>query len=210
MSRLKRRLVAASRVDAMLPRDLVVQPVGADVARIAVMEHLAHPGDVVAVVHEHLRQRHHVGQSLPKMVLQVEHPRGVGAKSGEQRRAAWAAQRELAVGMVEPHAVRGKAVDIGRLHQRMPVAAQVVVHVVHGDEQHVGLGRGGFCRSHAAVDRCGQNGRPTQYLQASQNGIRGHGLGRPSKEGTLRTGNCRPKIHVDAKPSLAVPRSIGK
>ncbi len=34
---------------------------------------------------------------------------------------------------------RGQPVDVRRLHQRVPVAAQVVVQVVHGDEQHVEL-----------------------------------------------------------------------
>jgi hypothetical protein len=43
----------------------------------------------------------------------------------------------LAVGEVELEAVLGKAIDVGRLDLRIPVAAEIVVHVVHRDEQDV-------------------------------------------------------------------------
>jgi hypothetical protein len=140
------RLVASRRVESLQPRHPVVQAVGADVPRIAVVVHLADACHIIAIASEHLRKRHHVGQVLAEMILQIEHPRAVRAQTGQERGAARTAQRKLAVRPFEPHATRSETVDARRLHQRVAVAAEVVVHVVHGDEQDIGPGAGCECR----------------------------------------------------------------
>ena len=79
------------------------------------------------------------------MVLQVVGARGVRAQAGHDRGAARRAERELAVGVFETGARFREAVDVRRFHRRVAVAAEVVVHVIDGDEQDVGLfgGMGG-------------------------------------------------------------------
>src|SRR5690606_26402628 len=53
------------------------------------------------------------------------------------------AERELAVRALEFHPARGQPVEVRRLDDRIAVAAEVVVHVVHRDEQDVEPGTGG-------------------------------------------------------------------
>ena len=173
-------LVASGRVEPLLPRRPVVQAARADVARVAVVVHLADAGDVVAVAAEHLRQCHHVGQVLAEMVLQVEHPRAVRPQTGQDRRAAWTAQRKLAVGPLEPHAACGQTVDARGLHERVAEAAEVVVHVVHGDEQDV-LAPSGAARFSVSWLRLGR-----QRDEAWQSG---------SQSGPGRTAQKLPTIH---------------
>ncbi len=139
-------LVASRRIEPLQPRHPVIQAVGADVPRIAVVVHLSDAGHVVTVAQEHLRQRQQIRPVLAEVILQVEHPRAVRPQTRQQRRAARTAQRKLAIGPVEPHAAGREPVDARRLDQRVTEAPEVIVHVIHGDEQDIELGRGRPCR----------------------------------------------------------------
>ena len=54
-------------------------------------------------------------------------------KTGARRPA----ERELAIGMFEPHAALRQRVDVRRLHQRMPIATQIAIQVIADQEQNV-------------------------------------------------------------------------
>ena len=70
----------------------------------------------------------------------LQHARLIGPQAGQERRPAGIAQRELAIGPVEPHAAAGQLVDARRLDRRIAVAAELVVEVVGDDEEDVELG----------------------------------------------------------------------
>ena len=76
-------LVAAGGVDEMVPRRRIVEAAGADVARIAVVIDLADAGAVIAIVLEHLRQRHHVRHAGAEVVGQVEDARRARPQAGQ-------------------------------------------------------------------------------------------------------------------------------
>lgn len=63
---------------------------------------------------------------------------------------AGTAQWELAVGPLESHATFGQLVKVGRLHQRMVVAAQRIVQVIGHQQEDVwtlrSAGMAGECR----------------------------------------------------------------
>src|SRR6476469_3888422 len=99
------------------------------------MIHLAHAGGVIAVLHEHLRKGDDVGQSLSEMILQIKNSGRIWPQAGQERGTAGTAKRKLAIGMFEPHAASREPIDVGLFDQWMTVAAQVVVHVVHRNEQ---------------------------------------------------------------------------
>ena len=69
---------------------------------------------------------------------------GARPQAGEDARAARVAERGLAVGVGEGGAAGGELVDVRRLRLRVAAErADPVVQVVEGDEQDVGLLRGG-------------------------------------------------------------------
>src|SRR5437773_967570 len=60
-------------------------------------------------------------------------------KASQERGTAGTAKRKLAVSAIKAHSPRGQPVDVRRFDRTMAVAAEVVVHIVHGDEQNVQL-----------------------------------------------------------------------
>jgi len=158
--RLLLRLVDARRVDPPVPRPLVVEAVGADLPRVAVMVDLAGPRDEVVVLLERLPERHDVGDRLAEVALKVVDLGGVGREARHHRAARGTAQRELAVGAVEAHAAPRDHVEIRRVDDRVAVRAEAVVQVVGGDEQHVASGFG--------LRRCGQGGARGHQKMASR------------------------------------------
>ena len=130
-------LVPAGRVEALAPGSPVIEAAGPDVVGIAVVVHFAHPPDIVALVEEQLRQGHHLGQALAEVVGEIKDAGRVRPQASKHRGATGAAERKLAVGALKAHAAGGQPIDVGRFHQRMPIAAQVGIHVVNRDEQHV-------------------------------------------------------------------------
>ena len=117
------------------------------------LKDLADAGAVIAIVLEHLRQRHHVRHAGAEVIGEVVDARGTGPQPGEQGRTAGAAQGELAVSAIELHAHFRQPIDVRRLDERMAIAAEVIVHVVDRDEQHVELTAGGSGR------RCPERGQ---------------------------------------------------
>ena len=64
-------LVYAARIDAHIPRRLIVQSIRPDLTGIAVVINLADPRREVAVFLKQLRHRHHIGQCFAEVFLQV-------------------------------------------------------------------------------------------------------------------------------------------
>ncbi len=102
---------------------------------------LAGAGRAVAMPCEVLRQRHGV-LPLPEAAEPGRQPvdaRRRGAQREHQARARGIAQRRLAMGIGEQGAARRQPIEVRRLGQRMSAqAAQPIVLIVDGDEQHVG------------------------------------------------------------------------
>jgi hypothetical protein len=70
----------------------------------------------------------------------------------------------LAIRSVELHAHPRQAVDVGRLDLRVPVTAQVVVHVIHGDEKNIELGLGGAGHQRGAGEKEKENEKTLDTL----------------------------------------------
>ena len=121
----------------MIPGGRIVQAAGPNVTGIPVVIDLPHAGGIIAVVLEHLRQRHHVRQHGSEIRLQVMNSSSVRPQPRQQRDTAWTAQRKLVIGAVESEPARGKTIEVGTLDQRVPIRAQVIVEIVGDDEQHV-------------------------------------------------------------------------
>jgi hypothetical protein len=64
--------------------------------------------------------------------------RTIGIESRQHRIAAWSAQWKRTVCSVENDSPRRQAINVGRLSQRIPVAAKQIVQVVGDDEQNIG------------------------------------------------------------------------
>jgi hypothetical protein len=116
---------------------------------------LPDPRGIIAVAHEELRQRDDIRQPGAEMILQVEHPRLIRPQSRHQRGALGLQSGKLAVRPLELHAARGELVDVGRLHDRAAVAAEIVVHVVDRDEQHVQLAAAAWTKTAVSTNRSG-------------------------------------------------------
>ena len=67
-----------------------------------------------------------------------EHPGLLRVQAGHERRAAWVADRVLAIRAVKLHTALGQAIDVRRLDERMPVATEVVVKVIDRNKQDIG------------------------------------------------------------------------
>ena len=76
------------------------------------MEKLAHPGDVVTVLPEQLRQGHHLGHGVPKHDAILSNARLRRVKSSQKTRARRTTERVLTMGLVEADSFRGKRVEI--------------------------------------------------------------------------------------------------
>ena len=93
------------------------------------------------------------------------------------------------IGAVELHPSLHEPIDVWRLDEGMAVAGQVVVHVVHGDEEDVELplrggGRGGAGHNQRQTEK-GPNqlhGIPAPWRQMAfdQHGVYGPILGKPA------------------------------
>ena len=109
------------------------------------MKNLPDARDEIAVLSEKLRQGDHVGQrGFAKVRLQIENPGCVRSQTGEQGNAAGAAQGEMTVSPVESDTASGEPIHVRRLDDSIAVTAEMVVQIVHGDEQNVALGGGRF------------------------------------------------------------------
>ena len=136
-------LVPPPGVDDLLPGRRVVQPVRADLVGDAVMEELADPRREVPVPAEPLGQGVDLRQVLPEAGRVLQDPGGVRPAAGQERRPARVAERELAIGPLEPDPPARQPVDVRRADERMPVAPERGVQVVRDDQEDVepgGLG----------------------------------------------------------------------
>ena len=101
----------------------------------------AAPGEVT-VLAEVLRQRHPILilWQIPKPI-EVAIDAGVGGgKAGHNRRARWVTQGRGTVGLFKKDAALGKGIYVWCLSLRVTAeAADPVIEVVYGDEQHVGV-----------------------------------------------------------------------
>ena len=139
-------LVAAARIERDVPRRRVVKAGRANLAGVAIMENLPDARCEVTVLHEHLRHRDDFGNHRAEVLLQVIHLRRVRTQAGHHRGATGRAERELAIRAVEAHATLRESVNVRRLHERVAVAAEAIAHIVHRDEEDVGLGGGRVIR----------------------------------------------------------------
>ena len=130
-------MIDAGGIEGRLPRGRVVVPGGTDARRDVVVVELADAGGEAAIPPEEFRQTRVPGDRLPEDLAVGEDAGGVGMKPGEHRVAAWAAEWKRTVGPVKPHAAGGEAVEVGRLGERVAIAAEHRVEVIGHDEQHV-------------------------------------------------------------------------
>jgi hypothetical protein len=73
----------------------------------------------------------------------------------------------LAVGAVEEGAAFGEGVDVGRMHLRESVAAELGAEVIHGDEEDVHFaGRYVLGQERLTAQRSGAGERGTEHLTA--------------------------------------------
>ena len=85
---------------------------------------------------------------------------------------------KLAIGAVEPHAARRQPVDVRRLSQRMPVAAERVVQIVGNEKQDIGAA--------GATNRLAQTAKDREHRgQQSNRAAAGDAAGLPVSRGWL-------------------------
>ena len=114
----------------------------ADRVRLVVVIGRADADGEVAVETERLWQAYRRRNRLPEKLRVCEDTRAVRIQPGEHGVPAQPSQRELAIRTIEAHTARGKAIDVRRFHERMPVCADVGVQIVGDDEEDVRLPRG--------------------------------------------------------------------
>ena len=132
--------VDSYRVHHLVPGRLVILAIGSNLQWNAIVINFPHTGGKVSMLHEMLRE----GGQFRVLVTKVS---GIGKyacllriQPSHERRPARVADRILAVRLVEPQPAFGQPIHIGRVHQRMPIAAKVGIEVIHGDEQDIGRG----------------------------------------------------------------------
>ena len=128
--------VTAARIPDLFPRLRVVEAVGTDLLRHAVVVELADATDRVAVVLEHLRQRHHVRDHLAEFLRVIVHAGRVGAQAGQEGRAARVAEGILAIGAIEADPFAGERVDVRR-QRRTAIGAHAGAAVIRDEQQDV-------------------------------------------------------------------------
>ncbi|MDP3068986.1 MAG: hypothetical protein Q8N18_01800 [Opitutaceae bacterium] len=94
----------------------------------------------VAVFPEQFRQRHHVGQRLAEMGVQIPDLRRVGTRAREHAGARRRANCLLAIGAVEDHAALGETIDVRALDDRVAIAAELRPEIVGDEKQDIQLG----------------------------------------------------------------------
>ena len=124
------------------------------------------PGGVAAFL-EQFGQRHFAVRQMPRRAIAqhaklfVAHAAADRIPSGQQRRAAGRADFGRRVEIGEPHPLGRHAIQVRRADAGMPVAAQIAVaQVVGQDENDVrmfGIGRSGLPAEDADYRRDGQN-----------------------------------------------------
>ena len=125
--------VASAGIPDAFPGLRVIESVGADLLRHAVVVELTDAGDRVAVVLEQLRHRDHVRDHLAEFLGVVVDAGRVRAQAREEGGAARVAERVLAVGAVEADTFAGEGVDVRR--QRLATVSPHAGTAVIGDEQ---------------------------------------------------------------------------
>ena len=122
----------------LLHGEEVVEPAGPP---LGLKVHLSHGAGVVAAVREDLGEGGQLvgegrGVGGPAVVVKLVVP---AAQPGEQPHAGGDADRVGGVGVFIHPSLGGQGVDVGRLHEVGPVAAQVVAaQLVAGDEEDIG------------------------------------------------------------------------
>ena len=164
-----------------LPGGWVIVTVGTDGFWDVVVEEFADAHGEVSVLSKNLRERGLFGDGLTEDEGVREDAGAIGVEAGEERVPAGAAEREGAIGAIEPHAALCKFVDVGCFGLGIAVAAEEVVQVVADDEKDVFLaGRFGVGWGKACDERGGEGGDADE----SGGGIgRFHGTGRVNTRG---------------------------
>ena len=109
--------------------------------RIRHMEDLADASCGIALVFEVLRQRHLIRQRLPQARREIHHARLLWIATREKRTARGIAQRELRVGMLEPHPTRRQRIHPRRAEVCIAIASQFRRQVIDDDEEDARLRR---------------------------------------------------------------------
>lgn len=124
--------ITAFRIHDKLPRECVVEAIGADAVGHVVMVDFADAGGEPAVLTKELRQCDHTWQGFAEMTVKVINLRGIGPAAGKHAGAARIAQRDLIVGAFKLHAACCESVDVRRV-------CAVVREIVDGNEKHIWL-----------------------------------------------------------------------
>ena len=104
-----------------------------------VMIDLSNRSGEIAVLHEVLRQGHHVRRHRPHISFEVPYLQRIRPQSCHQAGPRRIANGRLAVGIVENDTHPGEPVDIWTNHMRGAIAAEFRSKVIDGDEQNIGL-----------------------------------------------------------------------
>ena len=129
--------IAAAGIEDRIPAGSVIEAIGADLGRHAVVIELPHPLHPVASLPERLRQRHHIGGDGAEMPAVVAHLRVARPAAGEEAGATGIAQRKLAIRFGESHAPGGEGIDIGRTGGGIPEAMKRWAEVIAHHQQNV-------------------------------------------------------------------------
>ena len=104
------------------------------------MEKLAHPGHVVTVLPEQLRQGHHLGHGVPKHDAILSNARLRRVKSSQKTCARRTTERVLTMGLVEADSFRGKRVEVWGRCQGISITPKHAIQIVRNQQQHIPSG----------------------------------------------------------------------
>ena len=93
--------------------------------------------DEIASLPKCLWQADGVGDVFAKLRGVFEDLGGVRSQSGQERGSRRVAQGILTVGAIEPDAAGRQAVDVGRLHPRISIAAEPGIQIVRDNVQDI-------------------------------------------------------------------------
>ena len=99
----------------------------------------SNPGGAMPGLLEQLGKRHHIGNLLPEVSIQIIDLDLIGTKPRHDRGPGRVAQGNLVVGMVEENPTGGEPVDVGRPRHGIAIATQGRGQIIHRDEQDIAL-----------------------------------------------------------------------
>ena len=98
----------------------------------------------ISVLHEVLREGGQFGMFLTEVARIGKYSGLFRVKTGHEGRPTGIAYRILAIGFIKAYTPFCQSIHIGRMHQRVAIAAEVGIEVVHSNQKNVGFCAVGF------------------------------------------------------------------